>query len=606
MNIRPAIESTWMAGVLILIGCLFSASDAHGGQVVFSPPGPPRDRVPPARVGTSTLKGRVADAVTGSPVARARVRITGGGPRPSVLTDASGAFVFAGLPAGPYTLSVEKASYQSAAYPDRGRGMRSMSKPLILQDGQTLDGISVPLYRGGVITGRIVDANGDPLEWVQVRAYKVPAGTRGGGRPVPGNSSSTNDLGEFRLARLDTGSYLVMATPQRINSSEEPGSDGKPQPQPAPTYYPDVVAMDQAQAIPVQRGQTVSGIDITMSEALMAVITGTVIHPNGQPVSGQARISVSSVPKDGSGISGGTSTGLRPDGTFRALVAPGDYFIEASLAPATTSGAVKAEPDLVGTESVTVTSGSVETLLITLGRGATATGRIIFDGTSPLPQNIGQVRVPFFSTNGRGCTSSPAEIASDWSFKIEGLVGTCSNMPMVGVGRWMLKAVVYDGEDLLDRAVTFKTGQQYRNVQVVFTDRRSEITFRVSDEGGQTTREYVALVFPSDRTRWLVNPNSSGVRAYVPPQTELFFPRPMPAAGAGARTPMMPQRRVEVMEGLRPGEYLAIALDNIEYDDTRDPGILEKLAAGATKVTLGDGASIEVPLRRLKLADVIR
>ena len=61
-----------------------------------------------------------------------------------------------------------------------------------------------------------------------------------------------------------------------------------------------------------------------------------------------------------------------------------------------------------------------------------------------------------------------------------------------------------------------------------------------------------------------------------------------------------------MMTGVRPGEYLAIALDNIEADDIRSPEVLEKLAAKATKITVGDAASIEAPLRRLKLADVIR
>ena len=539
MNTRPGVAAAWVAGVLISIGFLLSTADVHGGQIEFSPPGPPRDRLPPPRVGTSTLKGRVVDGVTGVPVARARVRI---GVRPLVVTDASGTFVFAGLPAGQYTLSVEKVGYRSAAYPLRGRGMRPTSKPLILPDGQTVDGINVPLYRGGVITGRVVDANGDPLESVQIRGLKVPAGARGGRRPVPGNTVSTNDLGEFRLAGLDAGSYLLMAMPQQLRVSEELGSDGKPLPQPASTYYPDVVAIDQAQAIPVQLGQTVSGIDVTMSEALMAVIMGTVIDPNGQPADSNARIMIGGLDKDGSGSRGGTSTSLRPDGTFRARVPPGDYFVEASLSPAASSRAARLEPDLVGTESVTVTSGSVETLLITLGRGATATGRIVFDGTSPVPQNAGQVRVPLVSTNGRGCGSTPAEIAADWSFKLEGLAGTCSNMPMASVGPWMLKAVLHDGQDLIDRAVTFKTGQQYRNVQLVFTDRRADITFRVSDEGGQTTREYVALVFPADKTRWNVLPNASTVRAFVPPQVEtMLVQRAMPAAGA--RAPTMPAQR---------------------------------------------------------------
>lgn len=587
MSIQPASAAARMAGVVIAVGLLASASGVYGGQqVVFTQPGASRDRLPPPRVGTSTLSGRVADAVTGSPVARARVRIIGGGPRPSVLTDASGRFVFAQLPAGAYSLSVEKAPYQTTAHPDRGRGIRSTSKPLTLVEGQTLDSISIPLYRGGVITGRVVDANGDPLEWAQVRAYKVPAGAGNRGRLMAAGGTSTNDLGEFRLPKLDTASYLVMATPQQMGRSEEPGSDGKPQPQPAPAYYPDAATAEQAQLISVQRGQTVSGIDITLGETLIGVITGTVVDPTGLPVTSNGRISISNIVRDGFGTTGSTGTSLRPDGTFRANVTPGDYIVEAGFTPPATAGAVRAE--LAGSETVTVTSGSVETVVVTVGRGASATGRVVFDGTSPPPRNAGQVHVPLMSTNGRGCRSNPAELAADWSFTIEDLAGTCTSMPMLSIGRWMLKAVIYNGEDLQDRPVTFKPGQQYRNVQVVFTDRRSEIAFRVTDDAGQATREYVALVFPSDKARWPVVSGSSSVRAHVPPQTEMSPPRP------------------ETIAGLRPGEYLAIALDNIEFDDSRSPDILEKLAERATRITVIEGATIEASLRRFKLTDIVR
>jgi hypothetical protein len=60
------------------------------------------------------------------------------------------------------------------------------------------------------------------------------------------------------------------------------------------------------------------------------------------------------------------------------------------------------------------------------------------------------------------------------------------------------------------------------------------------------------------------------------------------------------------MPGLRPGEYLAIAVDNMEYEDMRDPAVLKKLAPVASPLTLGDGVTIEVPLRRVNFADVMR
>jgi hypothetical protein len=167
----------------------------------------------------------------------------------------------------------------------------------------------------------------------------------------------------------------------------------------------------------------------------------------------------------------------------------------------------------------------------------------------------------------------------------------------------MLKAVIHAGEDLLDRPVTFTPGQQYRDVQVVFTDRQSEIGFHVSDEGGKATREYVAVVFPADKARWTVNPGSSAARAFVPPQPEMVMEIATRATTSRAPTP---QPRRELMTGLRPGEYLAIALDNIEYEEMRDPAVLEKLAGAATRIVLRDDARLEVPLRRVKLSDAIR
>ena len=219
---------------------------------------------------------------------------------------------------------------------------------------------------------------------------------------------------------------------------------------------------------------------------------------------------------------------------------------------------------------MTATSGSIETLLIALGNGATATGRVVFDGASPLPQHVSMVSVPFFSSTGGRCASRPAAVAPDWSFKIEGLAGTCSNMAWLGLGRWLLKAVLFDGADVMDRAVTFKAGQQYRNVQVIFTDRPAAVTFRVSDEEGQATQEYVALVLPSEKARWNTRPNSSPVRAYVPPQPEMMA---LQGSSPVARAPVLaPRRRGETMEGLRPGEYLAIAVDNSNGKTGSTPG----------------------------------
>ena len=97
----------------------------------------------------------------------------------------------------------------------------------------------------------------------------------------------------------------------------------------------------------------------------------------------------------------------------------------------------------------------------------------------------------------------------------------------------MVKAVIYNGDNLLDAPYTFQQGQQLRNVQVIVTDKRSDITFRVADENGQSTRDYVALLYPVDKTQW-----SQAVRFLVgPPAGVTAVASRVPAVNGSARGP---------------------------------------------------------------------
>lgn len=177
MPIRRRACPTGLA-LSILLLC---ASWATAQQVNLSDlPAPPRDRVPPPRTGTAGIKGRVVDGVTGGAVARARVTVQGPG-RVSMVTDAAGGFAFANLPAGSVMLFVEKATYLSGRYPAAGKTIRSTSRPLTLANGQVLDNVTVPLFHGGAIMGRVLDANGDPLDNAQVNVMRVPGAGRSPG-----------------------------------------------------------------------------------------------------------------------------------------------------------------------------------------------------------------------------------------------------------------------------------------------------------------------------------------------------------------------------------------------------------------------------------------
>jgi hypothetical protein len=345
----------------------------------------------------------------------------------------------------------------------------------------------------------------------------------------------------------------------------------------------------------------VTGIDIVLSEGIPGVVTGAVLMPNGQPLPANVypNVMIRRVLSDvlggyDSSMSGATT---RPDGTFRAVLPPGEYMFEARLMPRT-GGPSKPEDELVASQRVAVVSGGEESLAMTVGPGATATGRVVFEGNASPPVSPGRVRIPTASEVGV-CRSGEAEVAADWSFRIAGLSGTCSVPPSGLFGRWILKAVMVNGQNLLDGPVTFQPGQQLRNVQILVTDRQSSMVFQVSDENGQETRDYVVVAYPVEKERW-----ANGARTFMPPSIANPDAMRSPASLPGPANPA--PLRPPTMSGLRAGEYFVVAVDDLEYEDARDPGVLEQLRSGAARVTLTEGASVAVPLRRANFAALMR
>src|SRR5207247_5680210 len=121
-------------------------------------------------------------------------------------------------------------------YPDVGRTLRALAQQIALADGQVIDRITVSLFPGGVIAGRVFDTRSDPAEYASVQALRVSR--TGRGRPEMRQGSSTNDLGEFRLAHLEPGKYLLFVTPRREPFADMwgTGENRSAQLEPAQTY----------------------------------------------------------------------------------------------------------------------------------------------------------------------------------------------------------------------------------------------------------------------------------------------------------------------------------------------------------------------------------
>jgi len=556
-----------------------------------------RDGRPIPKTGTGVVRGRVVDGVTARPIPRVRVRLQGDASKGPILTDGDGAFEFTALPAGVFWITTDKSTYLPARHPEAPRSIRARMNSFSLGAGQQLDDLSIPLFHSGAIAGRVVDAHGDPIESAQVMVMTVQRS----GRPQQRGGGTTNDLGEFRVSRLQPGRYVVRVRTQ-TNFMTDPLSTDKPLPQPLPVYYPSALSPDQAQVVVVNRGETITGIDVIMAEGIPTTISGLVVAADGQAFTGGSISfrSVSSIATGAFDAAGGT--GIRPDGSFRVQIPPGEYQVEVRAQPGKTPmPMIRPESMLFGSIRVVVSGDTMEGVTIPIGTGATASGRVIFEGKTPPTAPTNEVRLPLFNPEGPGCEGSArATIAPDWSFKAEGLMGTCAAQPDATFGGWRLKALMMGDENLTGQTMTFQPGQHYGNVRLIATDKLTSVEFQVADESGQPTREYAVIVFSTDKTKW--TQMGRGIRWQSPPPV-----RPEQSAQLSERAPVDVLNRAAVrMQSLPIGDYYAIAVDDFEQEDVFDPGTLEKLVSSAVKFSLSETAPLEVPLRRVKAADVIR
>src|SRR5688572_27839766 len=200
-----------------------------GSELAALPQGPPPTPVQSPRdsrpteaipVGTATVSGSVTVADSGQPARKVRVSLSSPDTRGRTsMTDDGGKFAFIALPAGRYTLSASKPGHVAVTYGQRRPGPGRPGTAIQLADGQKLQ-VHLQLPRGGVITGAVLDENGEAIPGTPVRAlrYAMQSGTR---VLQQGGTGSTDDRGVYRIYGLQPGRYIVAATPRNNAAVDE-------------------------------------------------------------------------------------------------------------------------------------------------------------------------------------------------------------------------------------------------------------------------------------------------------------------------------------------------------------------------------------------------
>jgi hypothetical protein len=260
------------------------------------------------------IQGAVLDAQNGSAIAKAKIFATletdneGGPPPVRRITDASGQFCFEHLDAGEYRVQAERFGYLDASYGQQRPGALSMT--LEVERGKALEPVVIKMTRQAVITGILLDAEGDPIPRTPVRLVKR---TWAQGKMFPANvaQADTDDQGRFRLSQIAPGTYYLSARPS-MNPigwiSDVLDAEGHVvHEQQVETFYKDSLSLAGATPVAVKAGQELDGLVLTREKIAGHRLSGR-IPPDFtggdmvrvQAVDGTTRFFTIRIQKDGS------------------------------------------------------------------------------------------------------------------------------------------------------------------------------------------------------------------------------------------------------------------------------------------------------------------
>jgi hypothetical protein len=567
--------------------------------------------------GSAVIAGRVLTADTGRPVKRARVVVAGGGRGGrTATTDDQGRYRIEELGAGNYMVTASKTGFVDSVFGQR-RPLQP-GTPVVVAEAQAIANIDLRLTRGGVITGRLMDEDGEPLARaiVTVQRYRYVSGER---QLTPAGADQTDDRGQYRVFGLPPGEYFVSASTAglaeligrgmqqlaagigalggRGGGRDAPGGPGRgalaalgvsDEPEPtgyAPTYYPGVVSAPEAGKVNVAPGQEVGNIDFQILLVPFATVSGIVSGGDGTD-----SVAVMLMPQDGSNSGRGpmgapTLTGrAQADGTFTITnVPPARYMAIAR--------SMRTDQPAIGMQTVVVNGQNISGVSLMLQAGVSLSGNITVESSgTPAPADYSSFRVdavevtplPFGGRGGGGGGRGSRQAGNgraekNGAFRIDNLLPGKHHIRVTGGGvqgarQWALKSVTIGGLDVTDTPVELKPGQNVENVTVLLTDRATEITGTVRDAKGAGAPALTVVAFSTDQQHWRAQ--SRRIQAVRTDQSGTFRLRNLP-----------------------PGDYLVIASADVEQGEWFDPAFLEQARAGAKQVSITEGEKKTLDLR---------
>jgi protocatechuate 3,4-dioxygenase beta subunit len=479
------------------------------------------------------VKGRISgrvESAEGKPLSRVSILVfaNAGGCAGSAMTDRSGAYTVEVGP-GTYRIHAQKEGYLPVGY-----GAESSNGPVVpvtVEAGKMVSDITLRLVKGGAITGRILDEDGEPLTGTRVSAERVKDGAGNSGS-LGSWSDRTDDRGVYRIYGLRSGQYHVNAQPEdrvavevneRSTSMSRPGD---------PTYYPGVPERAQATEVIVTEGTETADIDFKLSpDKRRVLIRGRVTkQDDGQPLSGG---SVEARLVGQYSVSLGAVTDHQ--GRFDLMgVSAGQYQVRVTGGFLLNDGYLGSQPKVV-----TVGDDPVE-LNIEIERGAEISGKIVLED-GRVPENVQRMYLflkPKPPNDGSSISSSQLQIDMNGNFtlKRESSGEFIVSMPLDNT-EYFLRRVLREGVDVTQGGIQVHPGEKITNLVLVISDATATLRGQVlSSDGGEPIPGALVQLNP-------VNPGAGLIGGI----------------STHSRTVYADQRGRYEIKGIIPGQYNVIA-----------------------------------------------
>jgi protocatechuate 3,4-dioxygenase beta subunit len=522
----------------------------------------------PKEAQKQSIQGKVVEVKSGQPIRKASVEVMGGTgqtyERHSATTGADGTFTIEDLKPGRYAVTLEHAGFVQTAT-SRGQGT------FTLQPGQSLTGLVFRMQAAGVISGKIVDMDGDQMAGVSVNAAMAGTLARGVTRYGSGNGI-TNDLGEYRIADLRPGKYLILAQPPQrapaVHAEEK--EKAKERLTYASTYYPGTLDKTRAIAVEVRAGEEAA--------ANFGALTARTYRVSGIVAGAPSGMMVRLFLLSKNGGAGMDSPGeLREGNRFEYQnILPGTYQAMLLVVKGLSGGG---QPDMQMvqlTPPIEVDKSDVEGVQLHSEPGRQIHGKFrldteeSFDWTQlnvsllPIVEDTSEAFSGMAMTAaGYSQTSTNSPVSADGTFEVKNVLA--GNYQLVAGARsdslrdYYTKSVIVGGKDMADSGFAV-SGDMY--LDVVVSAKGATIEGNVVRSKGEPVAYGVVAVLPNTEHR--TRPDSY---QQVPTDEYGHF----------------------IARGLNPGSYVVLAFEELQ-EDMRQPEFLKTYGGKGEKVELEEGA----------------